>query len=158
MSSPRTHLHFTAGVLSSSTLCPDSVDALLPCASEDVLESLPVWNGKWKSMVSGVGYHDNQVYPSRAYVEHKLTDYIICFLNRTDQPNCHLQPQDWKHQDTRNTSTVPNSPHTMQVKGIKLKLGGTWDETKKTLFLWLEHHSEAFCGYLEWRKLTGWIR
>ena len=124
MSSSRIHLRFTAGVLSSSTLCLDSVGASLPCVPEDVLESSPVWNGKRKSLVSRVGYHDNQVSPSRAYVEHKLTDYIICFLNRTDQPNCHLQPQDWKHQDTRNTSTVPNSPHTMQVKGIKLKLGG----------------------------------
>ena len=80
MSSSRIHLRFTAGALSSSALCLDSVDASLPCASEDILESSPVWNGKRKSMVSGVGYHDNQVSPSRAYAEHKLTDYIICFL------------------------------------------------------------------------------
>ena len=26
------------------------------------------------------------------YAEHKLTDHIICFLNRTDQPNSHIQP------------------------------------------------------------------
>ena len=26
------------------------------------------------------------------YAEHKLTDHIICFLNRTDKPNSHIQP------------------------------------------------------------------
>ena len=59
----------------------------------------------------------------RNYAEHKLTDYISCFLNRTDQPNSLIQPQDWKHQDSRNNSTVPNYPHTMQVKEIKAGWG-----------------------------------
>ena len=46
MSSSRVLLRFTAGVLCSSILCLDSVSASRPCASEDVFESSPVWNGK----------------------------------------------------------------------------------------------------------------
>ena len=26
------------------------------------------------------------------YAEHKLRDYVLCFLNRTNQPNSHIQP------------------------------------------------------------------
>ena len=84
-------------------------------------------------MDSGVIYHDNQVSPSRAQAEHKVTDYSIHFLKRTDQPNCHIQSQDCRHQNTRNTTIVPNSPHAMQVKEIK----GPENETKKIRILLL---------------------
>ena len=49
----------------------------------------------------------------------------------------------------------------MQEKKIKAAMVGPENETKKTvllLFLWLEHHTEAFCGYSEQRRLTWWIR
>ena len=90
MSLSRMHLRFTAGVLCSSTPCLDSVDAPPSFAPEVMLASSPMWNGKRKGMVSEVSYCDNQVFLSRACFEHKLT---YCFLNRTDQPNCHVQPK-----------------------------------------------------------------
>ena len=42
----RTHLRFTAGVLSSSSPSLDSTDTLPPCAPEVVLKSPPVWEEK----------------------------------------------------------------------------------------------------------------
>ena len=64
------HLHFTAGVFSSSILCLDSVDAPLPCALEVMLESSPVRNGKcMRKYIYWSGHGDNQVFPSRAYVK-----------------------------------------------------------------------------------------
>ena len=47
------YLRFNVGALCSSTLCLDSLDVPFSRLPEVMLESLPVWNGKLKSMIAG---------------------------------------------------------------------------------------------------------
>ena len=54
LSSSRTHLRFTAGVLSSPQLCFNSPDPSPPCVPEVVLKNPPVCEEKGVSVSVGV--------------------------------------------------------------------------------------------------------
>ena len=117
MSSSRIHLRFPGGILCSSTLCLDSVDAPLPCAPEVMLESSPVWNGNER-----VWFLGSTTMTTKCSLQEQM-------LNKNELNKQTNQTAIFNPKTLENNSLVSDSPHILQVKESWVVPG---NEVKKT--------------------------